>query len=181
MMRRAGFIGLLLGLLVLAGCAADEWQTVRTDEDERYLVALPQGAEEADLSTTSLATGGEEVELVLADYRHVNSHYLVAHASLDDEAESAEEIDEILDDAQRWLVEASGQRPRELDISTISWNGYPGRAYRFRVGAEGPATEGRARILLAEEELYFLIASGPEDAVETNAARFLTSFVTGED
>lgn len=172
---------LALAVLLLAGCDAGEWETYRVDEEEGYMVALPEGAERPESVAVSLLAAGEQVNLDLIRFSAEGANYTIGHSTLDDEVESGRAIELLLDDAERWLVEESDVRPRELESSALSWNGYPGRELRFRIGGEEGDSRGQGNILLVEEELYLVFATGPDEVMDERADKFLASFTAVED
>lgn len=177
-MRQKWMLWPLLALFLLVACSADEWETYRLRAEPGYSIAIPEDAERQIPEAGFVGIGGERVELDVRNFTKEGAAYTVAQGTLAAEADSAAEIDAILRSAQRWL---DLDVRRSLESSALSWNGYPGRAYRFNTFPGEEAGQSRAYILLIEEELYFLVVRGPEDVISARANRFLTSFDTAED
>lgn len=180
-MRLNRLLWLVVALLLLAACDAQEWQTYRVDEEEAYMVALPESVEPQEVAPGRLVVDNEETRLELVRFDGEGVTYTIAHASLTDEVQSSRGIELLLDDVQRWIVEEGGFRPRELNTSALSWNGYPGRELRFWLAGEEQSARGQGYVLLLEEEVYLVIAAGPDEAMDERAQKFLASFTAGED
>lgn len=179
-MRQKWMLWPLLVVFLLVGCSADEWETYRLRSDPGYSIAIPEDAEREIPQAGFVGIGGERVELDVRNFSKDGAIYTVAQGTLAAEADSAAEIDAILRDAQFWL-DPDVRRASTLDSSALSWNGYPGRAFRFDTFPGEESGQTRAHILLVEEDLYILRARGPEDVINARADRFLSSFDTAED
>lgn len=180
-MRQIRLIAISLLVLLLVACSADEWETYqnRGQKEAEFAVAVPQGAERQLPAEATATVAGKEIPLRVNTFHHEGEAYTILHGNLQDEPDSPDEIEAILDDIQRWFE--SEYNPSDLRAAALSWNGYPGRALRFQIPFEESAGRGRSHILLVEDELYLLIATGPEDAVAEWADRFLASFTIRED
>lgn len=168
-MSKTQTIAALLALSCLAGCGEPAWLEV-APAGETFRFEVPA---EPLAAGDRLDTGAGEARLRSWNYQTEERSFLVGYTDFPPQYGETFGAAELLDGARDRAVAQSQGRLRHEEARSIQ--GFPGRY--IDVEAAGGLAIVRGQLLLADERLYYVLATVPPAESEApDVARFLDSF-----